>query len=741
MTHRPALKLAAVAMFAAAFLGACKSDSDSKSGTQSALPEDVTSIIFLQRAARNDGVGDVFQYTSFAPGGRIVKLEPPSADGKLTVLTTGPMWDGADFQSWDLSFDARTIAFSARTADSNHYQIYTMGVDGSNPRQVTAGPYDYVFPVFLPGNKIMFTTSKVVEDGQPQFRDEYERGTTAQAGTIDVGGTNESLGPRNVSHRVSPALLPDGNILYTQWEHLGNINEGDLRIMNQDLTGMREAFGTEGGLTNSYLKARYIETYQVSPNKTSFRVVAVATSRDRTLQSGKLILVSLSDSEANASAVDLTPLVPGGRELSQPGIGRYYDAEPIGNPRDMKFLVSWADGPVQSEALALAGTYADFGVYVFDAKTGTRYPIYNDVKMWDVLARPVLKRAEPPYFPSTVGNGDSFVLGAMNVYDSSIGRVQSALKPGSVVKARILEGFSTEEGFPNMFGLTEFDGQSLYGEVPVYSDGSFAAKVPANVPLHVQMIDKFAMSLASEQTWISGRPGEERFCGGCHESRSAGTVIEPGSTRAMQIGPIDLDVTRAERVTRAASGVLQASDFTYGNMKGAPWDLAIQPFLTAKCAGCHDGDPAKPGNKQYTVTDLTAGTSQTFVFDLTDKKVQLVVGERADEYGDYLTASYVSLVGIDMALGDNNVQITGEQFSYITPESALNSEVIRRLNPPQRFPAVDTNVRAFPGKPVHPVDVGGTELTPDEYYRLILNIDMGAQFLFRENRAAYNGGN
>ena len=30
--------------------------------------------------------------------------------------------------------------------------------------------------------------------------------------------------------------------------------------------------------------------------------------------------------------------------------------------------------------------------------------------------------------------------------------------------------------------------------------------------------------------------------------------------------------------------------------------------------------------------------------------------------------------------------------------------------------------------------MGGTELTPDEYYLLILNIDMGGQFFFRENR-------
>src|SRR3954451_11326904 len=78
------------------------------------VPPDVKAIIFLQRAARNEGVGNVFDYTGYVPGGRIARLEPPSADGKLTILTSDPMFDEADFMSWDLSFDAQTIVFSAR---------------------------------------------------------------------------------------------------------------------------------------------------------------------------------------------------------------------------------------------------------------------------------------------------------------------------------------------------------------------------------------------------------------------------------------------------------------------------------------------------------------------------------------------------------------------------------------------------------------------------------------------------
>jgi hypothetical protein len=688
--------------------------------TTPGVPPEVKAIIFLQRAARNEGVGNVFDYAGYKPGARLLKLEPPSADGKLTVLTEGAMFTGADIMSWDLSFDAQMVVFSARLKDDDHYQLFTMRVDGTNPKQITEGPVDYVYPIFLPGQKIMFTTSKVVEEGAPQFQDEYERATTAQVGIRNLDGSNEILGPRNVSHRVAPALMPDANVLYTEWLHLGEVNDGHLRLMNTDLTRMREAFGGENdGPTNSYLKARPVETYKTADGRDAFRVVAVGTSRDRTLQAGKLLLIDLATSEKTASYRDLTPMVPKGNAPSPPGIGRYYDAEPIGDPRADKYLVSWSDGPVESELLAMGNSVPNFGIYVYDAKSRNRYPIYDDPNMWDVLARPVKIRPEPVATSSAI-QGESFLVGALDVYQSSIFDVPR----GSAHMVRLMEGFSAEEGFPNMFGLTEFDGQSRYGEVKIRDDGSFSAKVPANVPVHMQLLDKFAMSLASEPVWVSGRPGEQRICGGCHEDRSKNTVVAPGLTEAAVRAAINLDVPRAQRVSM---------DFSYDKVRGVPWDKALQPIFDAKCISCHDGDPAKPGNRSFTVMDQTLMTMQTFTFDLRSQKIALTVGE---ERSYDFPASYISLVGLGMELGENIVQIMGDYKPFITPGSALKSDVIKKLNPPQRFPEMNTGVRAFPG-PNHPVDVGGQELTPDEYYLLILNIDMGAQFYFRENK----GGN
>jgi hypothetical protein len=327
------------AVFLAGLLAGCSSSGQSGSP---GLPEEVKAVVFMQRMALSNA-GNVFDYTSYEPGGRIVKLEPPAANGKLTVLTSDPMWDGADFMAWDLSFDAKSIVFAARLKSDAHYQIFSMNQDGTNIRQLTEGDVDHVYPVYLPGQKIFFTTNESVEEGAKQFEDEYERQTTAQVGIMSEDGSNVVLGPRNVSHRVSPTLMPDGRVLYTEWRHLGMVNDGHLRLMNTDMTNMKEAFGGEEGATNgtnSYLKARFVSTYTTPTGSEAYRIVAVGTSRDRTLQSGKVLLISLDKSEKTSSFEDLTPQVPGDRTPSD--YGRFYDAEPVGSADDKRFLVSWS---------------------------------------------------------------------------------------------------------------------------------------------------------------------------------------------------------------------------------------------------------------------------------------------------------------------------------------------------------------------------------------------------------------
>src|SRR5689334_1163162 len=213
----------------ATFLASCGSDGESRT---SSVLKGIEGVVFLQRAKRG-GMGDIFQYDDYRAGGNIFLLSPPSADGKLTKLTDGADWLDADFQAVDLSFDAKEIVFSARTKDSSTYHLYRLNLDGTNPCmpgmrgacKITSGPDNYVYPIYVPGGRIVFMTNRNVEPGTPQFRDEYERGVTAQLGSITIDGADMHLGPRNLSHRVAPSLLSDGRIVVTQWDHLGMVNE------------------------------------------------------------------------------------------------------------------------------------------------------------------------------------------------------------------------------------------------------------------------------------------------------------------------------------------------------------------------------------------------------------------------------------------------------------------------------------------------------------------------------------
>src|SRR5436190_658904 len=78
--------------------------------------KDISAIIVLQRAARMGGVGDVFQYTSYVPGAKLIKVSPPTADGTKTVVCCDKYVEFAqvDIQSYDIAFDARSIVFSAK---------------------------------------------------------------------------------------------------------------------------------------------------------------------------------------------------------------------------------------------------------------------------------------------------------------------------------------------------------------------------------------------------------------------------------------------------------------------------------------------------------------------------------------------------------------------------------------------------------------------------------------------------
>ena len=249
----------------------------------------VDSIVFLQRPKRNQ-MGDIFQYTSYLPTARLVKLSPPTADGQLTVLCcdqAGPDFANIDIASYDLSFDAKKIVFAGKLDSSQHYGLFVLDLADGQVQQLPTDPnHDYTYPVFVPGDKIVFMTNAVVEDGAPQHRDEYERGTTIQIGRINADGTGDGARP---AQPVAPRV-PDGPVRRPRDVHRVAPPRHDQRgrprhhqPRHDDACARASAARAPASPTRTSRPARS------APG----RVIAIGTSRDRTIQSGALVDVRL----------------------------------------------------------------------------------------------------------------------------------------------------------------------------------------------------------------------------------------------------------------------------------------------------------------------------------------------------------------------------------------------------------------------------------------------------------------
>jgi len=236
-----------------------------------------------------------------------------------------------------------------------------------------------------------------------------------------------------------------------------------------------------------------------------------------------------------------------------------------------------------------------------------------------------------------------------------------------------MEGFSSEEGFPEMFGTTMFEGHANLGVAPVNTQGQWSAKIPANVPVHLQTIDRFGMSLFNEPVWFSARHGESRVCGGCHEPRTKTTVVPPGLLDTFAAGATRMfdDTPRAQRHNSAPADVT--------DIVGVGWDTQLQPIFDARCVSCH-GDDNKAGLAPYTITDPETSTTISWTFNLSGAKVPDTLAAVAG--GGAFSKSYFSMAGPDMeAVEKGKLMIAGNFKVYLNPMDAHGSIAIQKLNP------------------------------------------------------------
>ncbi len=722
-----------------AFLGACTT---SKPKEESVVPG-VDSVVFVKRAyLRPDGehevaggMNQVFDYDRYnpGPGAGVFVLTPPAPDGKLKNLTEG--FEGVDVNGLDLSFDAKKVVFSMRTADEGHYHIYIANVSGEGGvKQLTFHEADDLQPVFLAGGRIAFVTNQPYSQSGTRA-DEYNHARrVTQIATISEisGDADRALCSHNLSHSTSPFAMSNGLVGYSRWEHLGPVNDVKLFTMRPDCTQMRSLAGQHNKPFNSIVQVR--ET-----GRGEF--LGVATTREGTIQSGALMQITVpydavskslgQFDEQHAKFENITLSVPTDMSAPPSGVGRYRSPQKLTNSD--RILVSWADGDV-NERNELAGTAPRFGLYLYDPAKGRRQLVYQDPKLWSLYALPVTAREEPPVLAGV--NDGSYdakspvTIGSIDVRSTSLQETVSggqfentqlgqALRQAQ--RVRVIEGFSSEIGAVGQFGLTMHEGAALLGEPVVYADGSWRAEIPPYTPVHLQPVDRFDLAIRNQLLWIQGMPGESRVCGGCHEERTGD--ITGRDTIAQQKGAKNLVIPVPDRVELPWAGARTGSE--------------VQDVFDAKCASCHSGGANDPFAGQFYTVHVTTDEGEMLeyeipILDLSSRPLNTFYEDEAVTY----PASYVTLLYPSAMMGE--VRVEGAPIEWVVPANARASRFIQKVN----INAVEVGANdqltpkspaewAFTGKP-HPEDVGVT-LTREERVTLIRAVDMGAQYYSRRN--------
>ncbi|MCC6650694.1 MAG: PD40 domain-containing protein [Candidatus Eisenbacteria bacterium] len=519
--------------------------------------------------------------------GNLMKLSPISPDGIVTPITN---FTGASVSDPAVSFDGAKILFSMRPSGGSSRNVYEINADGTGLRQVTSGGGDDFDPLYLPDGRVLFTSTRSGE------MDEYNHARSATLYTCDMDGSNLERISFNQSDDFDPELLPNGKIVYTRWEHFGDMNRFPLFVTNPDGSGTFHQFGPH---------ERNFFHSTVTPEG---RLLAIESTRING-DEGPLAVLKPEQGPSDPASTSyelhwdvVTPNVNTDGEPWSHGAFKY--PRSIGGNR---YVVSYSLPAATRED-------ADYGLYTFtldQAGAGTVQDpatfsvhsltfLFNDPEWNEYDAQLLAPHSKPPVIASTLDRSvDYGIFLAQDVFNRS--RVDGQEVPVRGVEAidsvAVIASIPTTEGMANNFSANNYERRALIGMVPVHSDGSFRMKVPANTPLSFATLDSHGRGIVVKRTHIFVRPGE-RFenCVGCHEDRVAGGDLptNPNPMAAMH-EPFDINIPRAQFRT-----------INYLN--------DIGPIVTAKCVSCHqpNGDLPAPGGLDLTAVPDTAMEMRVF---------------------------------------------------------------------------------------------------------------------------------
>jgi hypothetical protein len=252
------------------------------------------------------------------------------------------------------------------------------------------------------------------------------------------------------------------------------------------------------------------------------------------------------------------------------------------------------------------------------------------------------------------------------------------------------------------------DAPVMHPDGVLRADTSFLAKVPADVPITFQTLDRHGMVLNMAQTWHQVRPGEARYdCGGCHAHSKE--PLDFHLTAAGQPGFVPTDLTQVTPLLAHGAG----GSTTLTTLAQRSFDVEyfrdVRPLLQRRCIGCHSG--ATPAGQLHL-----------------DADTQLVFQSWTEWPGTYfrLLRDSDGQFGIPPA---NDYWFAPQMTRYVRAFQSRQSLLIWKIWGARldgRSNALRNDDLDYVGTVAHPAGVGVTGMPIEEKETLIRWIDIGA---------------
>jgi hypothetical protein len=580
------------------------------------ITKGITQMLFVRRFT----LASSHSYTEFIdspwkPGGSLCLLDLPT--GKVTELTPESMRNGV-INRFDVSWDATKIIFDYKSEAGEPYCLYEIGIDGQHLKQLTFRVPEYdaikaryriapndMHPCYLQDGSIMFSSSRSMVSVLCNGGDSYPATTLHR---MDVDGKNIRKVSFNTLSEFSPAVMPDGRVLYMRWEY-NRKGAGEIKClwsMRPDGSGTAEVYGNQIQDPETMLYGRPIP----GTDKISFLGCSHWGPNNGV---GTIIVLDTKVDPARTNAMhfitpDIMAMTHGGFTFL---INGKYVNDSTGRPGRL-----FKDPYPITEQLFIAsckpkgigwGIPNGYHLVLVDGE-GKDTLLFQDEGMSCWGAYPVMKRKIPPLLSYT-RNEDLVKIKQAQCLVTDVYAGLDGVKRGDVKWLRVMEQTPRPWTARNVWGGGDACGMAhtalgprilglhvTYGVVPVEADGSANFLVPAERNIYFQTLDADGRVIQTERTYVNYMPGEMRGCVGCHE-RGTGNSLQSTSGSPQAAG-------RGTALKRKPS-IIQAEPEAKQIGRVYDYERQIQPIWDTKCVSCHGGDkPAANMSLAGTRTDL-----------------------------------------------------------------------------------------------------------------------------------------